>query len=144
MAESILPGSTLPEGSTAFNARWRAVVAVDEFVESDPEAVWTFAAKWGCHRSADLRAAIGVLLVEGLLYADFDFAFPRIAALVRRDDRFAQAVDLIYWSGMTPTRSRRMKRLMAEARRRTEAFERRERRRVIRSRRKSAGRERVT
>ena len=56
-ADAILPGTTAPEGDT--DPRWQAVIAVAEFIETDPEAVWQFALRWGSYDDKDLQTAIG-------------------------------------------------------------------------------------
>jgi hypothetical protein len=43
-AEAVLPGHVAPEGES--DPRWQAVIAVAEFIESDPEAEWSFALRW--------------------------------------------------------------------------------------------------
>jgi len=55
-AESILPGHAAPDGE--IDPRWQAIIAVSEFIETQPETVWLFARKWGGHADEDLRAAI--------------------------------------------------------------------------------------
>jgi len=37
-AERVLPGQVAPEGEK--DPRWQAIIAVTEFIRSDPEAVW--------------------------------------------------------------------------------------------------------
>jgi len=95
IANAILPWVKARKDSKTVDVRWAAVEVVASFLmagplpEKDAEAIWDFAAKWGRHRSADLRAAIGVGPVEDLLHANFDYAFPRMERLVRADERFA-------------------------------------------------------
>lgn len=95
--------------------RWQAIIAVGAFVESDPEAVWSFVERWGRHRSRDLRAAVAICVVEDLLWVDFELFFPRVAALVRTDPRFAEAFSLTLYSGLAPSKVKRLERLQREA-----------------------------
>jgi hypothetical protein len=64
-ANAILPGRPAPDGQT--DPRWQAVIAVGEFVEAEPEAVWAFVERWGKHANEDLRSAIATCLLEHLL-----------------------------------------------------------------------------
>jgi hypothetical protein len=64
-AESILPGHAAPDGE--IDARWQAIIAVSEFIEAEPEVVWSFARKWGAHPDDDLRMAISTCVLEHLL-----------------------------------------------------------------------------
>jgi hypothetical protein len=85
-ANAILPGRPAPDGP--MDPRWQAVIAVGEFVESEPEAVWAFVVRWGKHANEDLRSAIATCLLEHLLEYHFDLIFPRVERLVRRSKRF--------------------------------------------------------
>ena len=87
--ESILPGLRAPDGE--LDPRWQAIIAVGEFVESDPEKVWEFSARWGRSGDDDLRSAIATCLLEHLLEHHFDLIFPRMASLAEEDRNFAQA-----------------------------------------------------
>src|SRR5687768_11056622 len=91
-AELILPGHAA--GDRELDPRWRAIIAVSEFVPTDPEQVWVFAARWGCSEDADLRAAIATCVVEHLLEHHFDLVFPRVEVLAREDSRFANTLKL--------------------------------------------------
>ncbi len=64
-ANSILPGVPAPEGEE--DPRWQAIIDVGEFIQSDPEEVWTFLSRWGAHSDPDLRTAIAACLLEHLL-----------------------------------------------------------------------------
>ena len=61
-AESVLPGEAAPEGE--IDPRWQAIVAVGEFIEEEPEAVWSFIVRSGASPDEDLRAAIATCLLE--------------------------------------------------------------------------------
>jgi hypothetical protein len=124
-AEAVLPGVKARDGD--FDPRWDAIENLARFVDSEPDAVWAFAAKWGCHRSVDLRAAIGVILIEDLVQAHFDLVFPRLVAKVRENERFAGAAATIYNSGLDPGRAARLGRLLDEAWRRADRMRRKAR-----------------
>jgi len=86
-ANAILPG--VPAQSDGQDARWQAIIAIGDFIESDPEPIWTFVARWGANDDDDLRAAIATCLLEHLLEHHFDLIFPRVQDLARRDANFA-------------------------------------------------------
>ena len=75
-AEAILPGRAAPEGE--IDPRWQAVIAVAEFIESDPEAVWSFVRQWDCSADQDLRMAIATCALEHLLEYHFDLFIDRV------------------------------------------------------------------
>jgi hypothetical protein len=85
-ADALLPGIPVEEGQ---DPRWQAVIRVSEFIESDPEAVWSFACRWGCHPQKDLRDAIATCLLEHLLEYHFAAFFPRVEQLALADPLFA-------------------------------------------------------
>lgn len=87
-AEEILPGGA-PSPDGEFDARWQAVIAVGEHIETDPEEVWAFVQRWGVHRDEDLRSAIATCLLEHLLAHDFEAFFPRVRRAARASRLFA-------------------------------------------------------
>jgi len=89
-AERILPGRAARPGAT--DHRWQAIIAVAEFVETNPKELWEFTAKWGCHRSEDLRMAIATCILEHLLEHHFRVVFPKASALARSNANFAQTL----------------------------------------------------
>jgi hypothetical protein len=74
-AEALLPGHPAPEGG---DDRWQAIIDVAEFVETNPEELWTFVHQWGSDNQEDLRDAIATCLLEHLLELHFDAIFPRV------------------------------------------------------------------
>jgi hypothetical protein len=88
-AESILPGVPAPEG--AEDARWQAIMRIEDFIPTEPEPIWLFAKRWGKHPNEDLRTAVGVLLIEPLLAHHFALVFPRVERLALTSKRFAFA-----------------------------------------------------
>ena len=85
-AERILPGKPAPEGEN--DPRWQAIIAIEDFVETQPQAVWAFVRRWGKHSNPDLRSAIATLLLEHLLEYHFDLIFPSVEGEVRISKRF--------------------------------------------------------
>ena len=115
-ANSVLPGQQAPQNQT--DPRWQAIIAVAEFVPSDPDEVWAFAARWGCSDDPDLREAIATCVLEHLLEHHFDRIFPQLDALARRDGAFARTVQLCWEFGdsETPTHSSMLRSLQRELR----------------------------
>jgi hypothetical protein len=52
-AERILPGKAAAEGSR--DPRWQAIIAIEDFVEEEPDAIWSFILRWGSNPDEDLR-----------------------------------------------------------------------------------------
>ena len=86
-AEKLLPGVPAADGDE--DPRWQSIIAVGEFVEDEPEAVWRFVERWGVHSDEDLRSAIATCLLEHLLEHHFELVFPRVEALAKRSPEFA-------------------------------------------------------
>ena len=89
-AETILPGRQAPDGEV--DPRWQAVFRVGEFIESEPEAVWQFALRWGKSPDTDLRMAVATCVLEHILEYHFDTFIDRFEEAVRGDAHFASAV----------------------------------------------------
>ncbi len=91
-AEAVLPGRAAPEQEV--DQRWQAIIKVAEFIEPEPDAVWVFILRWGCHQDEDLRAAVATVLVEHLLEHHFADFFPKVARAVEEnvlfEDTFAR------------------------------------------------------
>lgn len=87
-AEAVLPSAPAAEGKR--DVRRQVIITVGEFVESEPEAVWEFAARWGKNADKDLRAAVATCLLEHLPEHHFDLIFPRVRRLARESRRFAE------------------------------------------------------
>jgi hypothetical protein len=58
--------------------RGQAVIAVAEFIETNPQEVWTFARRWGCSPDDDLQAAIATCVLEHILERHFDVFIARV------------------------------------------------------------------
>jgi hypothetical protein len=89
-AEVLLPGEAAPEGE--IDPRWQAIIAVGEFIETEPEAVWSFVLRWGSSPDEDLRMAIATCLLEHLLEYHFDDFISRIEQGVQADRIFGETV----------------------------------------------------
>jgi len=68
-----------PDGST----RWQGAIALGEFCESDPEAIWPMVEKWGSSAKEDIRTAIATCVLEHILEHHFEPFFDRCAKLVQ-------------------------------------------------------------
>jgi hypothetical protein len=84
-ANACLPGEPAAEGQ---DPRWQAIIAVGEYVESEPERVWGFIRHWGGHPQEDLRAAIATCLLEHLLEHHFATFFARVEKAALADPLF--------------------------------------------------------
>src|SRR3954451_5372607 len=124
-AEHILPGTPAPEGKR--DPRWQAIIRVGEFVETQPEAVWEFARRWGTHEQADLRMAVATCLLEHLLEHHFELLFPRVRRAAMESPRFADTLNSCWPFGQAevPENARRVKQLQCRMRRMRRARRRR-------------------
>ena len=86
-AEKTLPGVAAPDGEE--DLRWRAIIAVGEFIQTNPDEVWDFVARWGGHKDDDLRSAIATCILEHLLEYHFALIFPRVEKAVKQSRLFA-------------------------------------------------------
>jgi hypothetical protein len=86
-AERILPGEEAPDDEE--DPRWQAIMAVGEFLDSEPQPIWAFIEYWGVYPDDDLRSAIATILLEHLLEKHFERFFPRVQQLVRANRVFA-------------------------------------------------------
>jgi hypothetical protein len=93
-AELVLQERAHPAGPE--DRRWKAIARIAEFIETDPEDVWTFVARWGSTADEDLQQAIGTCLLEHLLEHWFDRYFPRVEAAATKNPQFARTF-LVCW-----------------------------------------------
>ena len=119
IAEKILPGKEAPENE--LDLRWQAIIAIGEFVQEEPEAVWSFVKRWGQHPNQDLRRAIATCLLEHLLEHHFEKIFPRVERLARENRLFAETVGMCWLFGQAEHKRNadRLKRLVEETRKAT-------------------------
>ncbi len=110
-ADAILPGVAAPEG--ARDPRWQAIIVVGEFVEDEPEAVWSFIVRWGASPNEDLRTAIATCLLEHLLEYHFDRFIVRVEQRALADRLFGDMTRGIWKFGQSEDsgRSERLDRL---------------------------------
>jgi hypothetical protein len=45
--EAILPGKAAPDGE--LDPRWQGIMRIEDFIPEEPDAVWAFILRWGCH-----------------------------------------------------------------------------------------------
>ncbi len=88
-AERILPGQAAPEGKR--DPRWQAIIAIEDFIQEEPDAIWSFILRWGSNPDEDLRTAVATCLLEHLLACHFSRFFPRIEEAVRSDALLADS-----------------------------------------------------
>ena len=62
--------------------RWQAAIALGEFCQTDPEAIWPLTVKWGSSNDADVRAAVGTCVLEHILEYHFSTYFPKVTRLI--------------------------------------------------------------
>ena len=84
-ADALLPGEPHVEGQ---DPRWQAMIAVGEFIESEPEPIWNFIRRWGEHAQEDLRDAVATCLLEHLLEHHFAVYFPHVEAMAIAEPLF--------------------------------------------------------
>jgi hypothetical protein len=95
-ANSILPGVPALEGEN--DPRWQAIINVGEFIQSNPEEVWSFIARWGIHEDEDLRSAISTCLLEHILQCHFELVFHRVESLAKKSSLFASTLSTCWIS----------------------------------------------
>jgi hypothetical protein len=88
-ANAVLPGEPV---DTAEDPRWQAIIAIGEFIESEPGEVWTFIRRWGGHVQEDLRDAIATCLLEHLLEHHFAVYFPYVEQAALADPLFGDTL----------------------------------------------------
>lgn len=116
-AERILPGEASSEDR---DPRWQAVIAVADYIDTDPEPVWAFASRWGASPDEDLRIAIATCVLEHLLEHHFETIFPRVESACDDDPRFADCFARCWSFGQTndPEHRRRFDALRMRVRQR--------------------------
>ena len=117
-AEALLPGRPAPDGEK--DPRWQAIMKIEDFVESEPEAIWPFVLKWGSlPNEEDLSAAIATLLLERMLQFHFDLIFSRVETAARSNFWFARTFSKSWKLGQAEesARAERYDKLLSEIRR---------------------------
>jgi len=100
--------------------RWRTILDLARYVETDPESIWRFVARWGCAPDENLRGAVATCLLEGLLEYHFEKIFDRVAKLALQEPLFASTVELCwrFAEGGNPDHLTRLRELQEESRQR--------------------------
>jgi hypothetical protein len=90
------------------------MISVGEFIEVNPDAVWTFAQRWGTTPDDDLRTAVATLLLEHLLEHHFDVMIGSVEHAARNDQLFADTVCRCWKLGQAkePSRAGRFDKLV--------------------------------
>jgi hypothetical protein len=70
------------------NTQWQAAIAIGQFSETYPEAIWPLVEKWGSSADQGTRSAIATCVLEHVLEAHFQPFFTRIATLVNARNAF--------------------------------------------------------
>jgi hypothetical protein len=91
-AERLLLGIPAQEGEP--DPRWKAIIEVGKFIETEPQKVWIFIRKWGAHQNEDIRTAIATCLLEHLLEYYFTEFFPEVKDACKKSKRFALTFNL--------------------------------------------------
>jgi hypothetical protein len=93
-ADAILPGKAATEGQP--DPRWQAIIAIADYLQTDPEPIWTFCERWGQSEDADLRAAIATCLLEHLLEYHHDLIERRVEQLASTNRQFAETAAMCW------------------------------------------------
>jgi hypothetical protein len=115
-AERILPGEAAAEGEC--DPRWQAIIAIADFLQKEPDAIWPFILRWGSNADEDLRSAVATCLLEHLLQHHFNRFFPQIEEAVRDNALLADTFSKCWKLGQTEEEdnAKRFDRLQAECR----------------------------
>jgi len=97
-ANALLPGEPVDDGQ---DPRWQAIMAVGNFIETEPEAVWSFIRRWGGHQQEDLRTAIATCLLEHLLEYHFNSYFSQVEQAALADPLFGDTFQRCWQFGQT-------------------------------------------
>jgi hypothetical protein len=119
-AEAVLPGVAALDGEE--DPRWQVIIALADFVDDEPDLLWSFVEQWGQPTDEDLQAAIATCLLEHLLESHFDLLFPRVEHLVRSNGCFARTAGMCWKFGEAehPENAARWKELLRELKDRCE------------------------
>src|SRR4029078_8485577 len=82
-----LPGIAAADGES--DPRWQAIIELDQFIEDDPEPIWSFIRRWGASDDEDLRMAVATCLLEHLLQHHFDRFISRVEEAAHGSPLFA-------------------------------------------------------
>ena len=99
-AEKVLPGTKAPDDDYN-DPRWQSIIAVGEYIETDPNEVWQFILKWGKHPEPDIRMAVATCLLEHLLEYHFNEYFLLVKKECKHSKRFADTFQSCWAFGQT-------------------------------------------
>jgi len=118
-AEALLPGIAAADGES--DPRWQAIIEVGQFIEDDPEPIWSFIRRWGGSDDEDLRMAVATCLLEHLLQHHFERFISRVEEAAHGSPLFAYTVRSCWKFGQSedPQRAARLDRLNASLARQT-------------------------
>jgi len=106
-AEMLLPGEPSQEGH--LDPRWQAIIIIAEYIQAEPETVWSFIRTWGCYPQQDLKDAIATCLLEHLLELYFAEYFPQIEQLALTNEEFANTLSHCWKFGQSQTKDNSFK-----------------------------------
>ena len=66
------------------DTRWQAAIALGQFCETHPTAIWPLVEKWGSSEDEDTRTAIATCVLEHVLECHFEPFFAKTAKLIRQ------------------------------------------------------------
>ena len=96
--------------------RWLGAIALGEFAESDPKAIWPLTIKHGSRRHADVRIAIATCVLEHILEYPFEKFFERVANAAKDSASLADTARSCWLMGRSELRrnTERWEKLMTQ------------------------------
>lgn len=91
-AKRMLRCSPAEEG---LDPRWQAIIDVSEYLETEPERIWTFIEELHDTKDADLRAALATCLLEHLIDAHPHYR-ARAERLAAESPEFRQMLEMCW------------------------------------------------
>ena len=91
-AKSTLAYSPVDRGE---DPRWQAIIDVGEYLESEPERIWSFVEELHDTRDEDLRAALATCLLEHLI-ADHPDYREKAERLAGRSPEFRRMLEMCW------------------------------------------------
>jgi hypothetical protein len=85
-----LPLATDLLPDTDNDCRWQAAIVIGEFIDTAPDKVWDVIVEHSDSNDADLRTAVGTVLLEHLLQRHGARFRPLVDQLAHRSPRFAE------------------------------------------------------
>jgi hypothetical protein len=115
--EQFLPLAAPLIGDSDDRCRWQGAIVVGESISDHPEMVWPVIVEYGASEDEDLRSAVATVLLEHIVEMHFEWAYPRLKAVLR--EGHPQFVDTLRrcWSTLTDDQERRIANLIRQAKR---------------------------